>query len=143
MIFYYKKPTEKDFKEVRDFLSLFDVKVHFVRKGYSSAYKDKLIEIDRRETSTIRSLWSIVFHELGHIYCYRHKLYKRYHHDYSGSKNFNKYIHRYGLRAERFVDKVGKKLMKTYLPDISYLAGYLTQKDVEWYNKWLRRYFPL
>ena len=141
---YNKKTTEKDKKEARKFLKKYNVRLHFVRKGWSSACVDtNLIEIDVREVKILSDLWSMVFHELSHILCAREGLYKKYHTTHSNSRKFAIYMHRYGLRAERFVDKKAAKLMKQYFPDMEYVANYNTEEGVRYYRKWLNRYYPI
>lgn len=131
-------------KEIRNFLKGFDVRVHFVRKGWSSAIcSENLVEIDLRECPTDEKLWSLVFHELSHIVCYRKGLYKKYHHGTGCDKEYAAYIRKYGLRAERFVDKMGKKLMRKHFPNMEYQESYGTETEVEWYYKWVKRNYPL
>ena len=131
-------------KEIRDFLKSFDVKVHFIKKGWSSAISSiGLIELDIRECPNLDKTWSLIFHELSHIICYREGIYKIYHHENISEKKFAKYIRKYGLRVERFVDKMGMKLMSTYLPDLEYKQTYLSEEDVKWYKKWVERNYPL
>ena len=142
MEFYKRKTTKTDHKLVRQFLAEFNVKVHFVNKGWSSADSiNRLIEIDVRETRSIQELWSIVFHELGHVYCHDNYLYEKYHRE--GCRVEHSYYHRMGLKIERFVDKKGKELMKAYYPDIPYMKAYNTEDDKVWYKKWLNRCYPL
>jgi len=141
---YLKKPNKNFKKEVRDFLKLFDVRVHFVKKGGSSALvEDDLIEIDLREADTVQGLWSAVFHELAHILCFRMGVYKTYHHETLPRKKMAIYVRRYGLRAERYVDRMGEGLMKVFFPNMEYRHCYNTKSDVEWYYNWLNRVFPL
>lgn len=141
--FYEKKPSKNFKQEVRELLKSFGVRVHFVKKGWCSAIGDDLIEIDVREARTVQELWSLVFHELGHIYCYRMGKYKIYHHNTLPPKKFAKYIRQYGLRAERYVDKLGAQFMKDFFPEIPFIAGYSTEDMAKWYYKWVRRNFPL
>ena len=141
--FYERRVTKKDRKLVREFLKKFNVRVHFVRTGWSSAVEGTLIEIDFKKTKTVQSLWSCVFHELGHIYCWRNDLYKIYHKEELSDKDFAIYIRKYGLRAERFVENLGKKFMKKYFPKIPYEDCYYDERGVEWYKKWVNRNYPM
>ena len=142
---FYEKKIDKQCKEqVRYFLKTFGVRVRFVKKGWCSAIVgENLIEIDLRETYTVQKMWSCVLHELGHIYCYQNNLYEIYHKENISPKKFAKYIRRYGLRAERYVDKVGERLMKDYFPDIPFIGCYSSEDSVKWYRKWVKRNYPL
>lgn len=84
-----------------------------------------------------------IFHELGHIYCYESNLYEIYHNNSLPEKELAIYMRKYGLRAERFVDKVGQSLMSDYFPDIPYVPCYQTETSIKWYKKWINRNYPL
>lgn len=136
---------KRDKLKIREFLKQFDVRVHFVKRSHSLAYGSlSLIEIGVEESYPTNSkLWSTVFHELAHIICYRENLYKTYHHENRSKKKFARYIRRYGLRAERFVDNMAKKMMKEYFPKIKFEDSYLTEYEIEWYYKWVDKNYPL
>jgi len=136
--------TKTSKKKVRDFLKQFGVRVHFVKQGWSSANGEKsLIEIDIREATTRSMMWSVVFHELSHIICYRKGLYKKYHHETLPPKKMAIYMRRYGLRVERFVDCMASKMMHEYFPKMKFVPTYCSKADVEWYKKWVKRTYPL
>lgn len=145
MKFYERKTQKKHRDQVREFLKQFNVRVHYIKKGWSSVLVDeRLMEIDYREARTIQELWSIMFHELSHIYCYENNLYYKFHHqEFDSEQEENLYMHRYGLRAERFVDKKAKWLMSLYLPDIPFKSAYDDEDAVKWWNKWVKRNYPL
>lgn len=88
----------------------------------------KNVDINNR-----RELLSTMFHEAAHIVNYNNNKYYKYHHDLGGKK----YLRRIALRAERYTDKVGRKLMKEHYPDVRYLAGYRTKEN----QQWLRDYY--
>ena len=144
-----KKPSGSEFpskelkKAVRSFLKCFNVRTHFVRKGWSSAIEDKLIEIDTRETNNLNELWSIVFHELSHVLCYRNGKYDKYHKEILPYNELAIYVRKYGLRAERYVDKVAKTLMNVYFPQYTFIEAYRTEEDIKWYYEWVNRTYPL
>jgi len=141
--FYDKKPSKHFKRDVREFLKQFDVRVHFKQSGSCSAIEDKLIELDVRELGTVQALWSCVFHELAHIYCWRNNLFEIYHKETLPPKKFAKYIRRNGVRIEKHVDKIGERLMKDYFPDIPFMGCYESAGDVRWYRTWVKRNYPL
>ena len=131
-------------KEIREFMKQFDVKVHYVKKGWSYAdMQREIIALDLRECDCEEKAWSLAFHELAHIVCYREGIYKKYHDDVLPPKKYAKYIRRYGLRAERHVDKMGEQFMAYYFPKMKYMQAYRDERDIKWYYKWVNRMFPL
>ena len=149
MKFYEEKIeiTKELKKEIRNVLKIFNVRIHFIDAPHSSAdMKNNLIHLSKNNENTLQDTWSCVFHELCHILCHRQGLYKKYHH-YTGYENnyrqFALYMRKYGLRAERFVDKKAKALMKIYFPDIPFYAAYSQEYGVKWYGEWVKRSYPL
>ncbi len=143
--FYEKNYTLKDRKDLRKTLKTMGVRVHFIKGRVCLAeYENSLIKIGvDRKSRTLQDFLSDIFHELGHIYCYQNDLYKIYHNDSLPKKELAIYMRKYGLRAERFVDSVGKKLMSDYFPDIPYIPCYQTPTSLKWYKKWINRNYPL
>lgn len=148
MQFYDKKikvdrPVKK---EIRELLKTFDVKVKFGHYAYSSvSIRNNRISLSTNKNHhlTLQTVWSSVFHELSHILCFREGLYERYHNWDENDRQSVIYVRRYGLRAERFVDKKAKALMKIHLPDIPFWSGYQEERAKAWYDKWLDKNFPL
>lgn len=142
-MFWKVKTTKEDRLEARRFLKTFGIRLHFTKYGWSSAYcTDRLIEIDYREADSVQRLWSTVFHELSHILCYDQGLYEIYHHENVNEEYLNWYVRRYGLRAEKFVDKKAEELMNIYLPDIPFQGCYNTEADSIWYKRWVEKNYP-
>ena len=147
---FYEKEIEitKELKEeIRNVLKAFDVRIHFVDTSHSSAdMKNNLIHLSKNNQNTLQWIWSCVFHELCHILCHRQGLYKKYHHYvgyWDNYRQFALYMRRYGLRAERFVDKKAGALMKIHFPNIPFVAAYDQEHAQEWYKKWVKRNYPL
>lgn len=104
--------------------------------------EERIVKIDIRESQTIQNLWSIAFHELAHIICYEQGLWAKYHDLVPMSDDeYKRYIIRNSLRAERFVDKVGKRTMSAFFPDIPYRAAYSEDKDVLWHREYIKKLF--
>ena len=53
------------------------------------------------------------------------------------------YVRKYGLRAERFVDKIAADFFKKHFPDIPYYSCYNEEWGVEWYREWVNDNYPL
>lgn len=145
--FYDKKHSKKYEKIIEDLVNFYNVKVIFTDRGYSSAcYWENYILIDLSTVHSIAELLCAVFHELGHLYCYQNDLFAKYHWDLDDSYSMveiHRYMHKMGLKAERFVDKVGEQLMSAHFPDIPYIGGYNTKTNVKWYKAWLNKNYPL
>jgi hypothetical protein len=72
------------------------------------------------------------FHELGHHECSMNNKYVYYH----SVNDVNPwYMLHYGLRAERYVDKVGARIMKEYLPKLTFYSGYHKDRPNSYYRK--------
>jgi hypothetical protein len=140
-----KKITTKDFKKVTDLCKFYNTKVMFGYTGEGSEVdvEERLIVIDLLEIKNIRYLWSIVFHELAHIYCYDNDIYRIYHEDTLPEKEMAKYVRKMGLRIERYVDKIGSKLMKEHGFTFRYVPAYNNKKDVKWFRKWIEENYPM
>lgn len=88
--------------------------------------------------NTVRDFLSTVFHELAHIQAYQMGKYVHYH----GPRpledvEVNILAIRTAIRAEKYVDRLARKLMKIYFPDIPYKIGY-NQREIEWFREnWL------
>lgn len=143
-----RKPNIRDFKKAASIGKQFEVDVHFAYTGEGSEadVEERYVVIDLDECPSIDYFWSLVFHEIGHVWCYDNGKYVKYHDiDYmnSNSKRFAKYIRRNGLKAERFVDNIGRRLAKESGIKFTYKAAYKSKRDVEWYRNWVERNFPL
>ena len=70
---------------------------------------------------------STFFHEIGHLHCWEHKLWKSYHVgrplSLLNAEEKKKYI-RTALKAERWVDDWAKKEMRKHFPNLPYIASY-------------------
>lgn len=133
-------------KEIRDILKPFNVMVRFGKYANCGAHVSSgtiYMSTDKRFVWTLSTVWSSLFHELSHIMCFREGLYKKYHNLTDIDRQAVIYVRRYGLRAERFVDKKAKALMKQYYPKIPFWSAYSEEEGVDWYRKWVKKNFPL
>jgi predicted SprT family Zn-dependent metalloprotease len=83
---------------------------------------------------------SAFFHELAHIVAFRNNKFLEYHtarmkHTYNQKMKILKTAY----RAERYVDKLGKNLMKKEFPKYKYTAQYSYSKKK--HKKWLKQYW--
>jgi hypothetical protein len=80
---------------------------------------------------------SAILHEVSHIIAAKTGVYKIYHSWPVRVKNRAAFF-RTALRAERYVDKYAKKMMKDLYPGVRYKPSYFNKKDVIWFNKQLK-----
>ena len=124
---------KKHFKKAREIAKEYGVRVYFRNaKNYDCSLadpNDRTIQVLYGEG--VPHFWSTFFHELAHIYCADNNLYKKY------NTNFNKlskkYLRKIVLRAERFCDKIGAKLMKSHNFSYKYEGLY----EEKWVKEWI------
>lgn len=140
-----RKPTIKDFKKASKVGDLFDVRISFAYTGDGSeaGVHEREITIDLEECPNTDYFWSFIFHELGHIWCWDNDKYHTYHADDLSPKEMGKYIRKNGLRIERYVDKIGRRLGKESGIKFTYKPAYKSKHDVDWYRQWIEREYPL
>lgn len=86
-------------------------------------------------------IFSILFHEIAHILCYRNKKYIVYNgptwnRDVPPSKIAAKHFFKTALNAELEADRLGKELMAKYYPKMKFVGWY--QKKIN-QKKFLKR----
>lgn len=141
-----RKPTLRDFKNATLLCAKYEALIYFGYTGDGSEvdveFRD--INIDLEEVNNMHIFWSLVFHELGHIWCYDNGKYVKYHQmNNMPEKEIALYIRRNGLRIEKYVDRIGKKLGKESGIKFRFRPAYKTKKDIKWYHAWIERTFPL
>jgi hypothetical protein len=139
---YKFKPSQEYKTIVRNFLKQFNVPIHYRKSSSHYCDGDKIV-IDFDAVSSIQILWSTVFHELAHILCFKLKLYEKYHYAIYSKRKEAIYMRRYGLRAERFVDKKGSVLMRKFLPKIPYSRSYVKKQDCQWFRDRIAKMYPI
>lgn len=80
----------------------------------------------------------VLFHELGHIYCYKNKIWDSYHYNKRISELTSKekrLVILTGLKAERWVERWAEKEVKKYFPRIKYPFGYYQDEKAKYYIK--------
>lgn len=129
------KPSLELKKNIKKISNDFSVTTKYIKEGGSACFHNIIIEIDLSECNSLDTFLSLFFHELGHVYCYNNNLYEFYHKE-NDKRDKYKYMKRYGLRAERFVDKIGEWLMSLYYPKSKFYLNYASKEDVEKFYEW-------
>lgn len=82
----------------------------------------------------------VLYHEVGHIYCYKNGIWKSYHNedDNNLTKKQKELIRRTGLKAERWVDDWASKRIKEQYPRLRFFLGYKTEEVTKRFKKKLK-----
>jgi hypothetical protein len=91
-------------------------------RGYLD-YKNKKLIVNGDLSK--RDLISLVFHELGHLYCYNNKKYKSFHVVGDLTEIEKKTRVLTAWKAEKYVDDWGEKEMKKYYPKLKYIKAFM------------------
>lgn len=135
-------PSKKDLKIAKKLLKQFNIKFRFQKNTEAASCfpYEQIVFIGLKEESRIR-FFSNLFHEIAHVENFRNKKYFAYHnHRSSNYKTLStkklKYLIRIWLRAERYTDAVGARLMKEHMPEMRFYRGYSHYTA----NKYLERH---
>jgi hypothetical protein len=129
------KITKTNIKSI--ILSL--AKEYKVKVFFSKSVKEKGLARYWRRSMTISTNYppvsqlSTFFHELGHIYCYQHGLWPKYHllkaPEYMTLKE-KRSCYATALKAERWIDNWAKKEMTKHFPNVKFVFTYDCIKTV-------------
>lgn len=138
-------PSKKHFKKATELCRTYQATISFGYTGEGSEVDvdTRQIVIDLSEMKNEHQFWSEVFHEIAHLYCYDNGIYYIYHHDCLSDKEMAKYVRRFGLKIERYVDKMGERLAKELGFRFRYKPNYQSESDAKWYREWIERTYPL
>lgn len=140
---------EKDKIKLRSIARQYKVRLYFNKEENLSGYfanKNGRVSIHLCKYARIKTF----FHELGHLHCYRNKIYTTYHNcnnimpsmlsscEYSLWK---KSFIATALRAERWVDNWGEKEMKKHFPKRKYEHSYKEKDSAKWLKNYFKPYF--
>lgn len=103
---------------------------------YSGSYNyfSNTMILSKRMLKT-RDFVSAVFHELGHDYCYKKRIYPAYHNlkfDCNLTRKEKKASILTAWKAEQYVDRWARREMKKHFPNIIYKPGYTTEQEKKW-----------
>lgn len=140
--FNIKNIKSKIVREAIDVIESYGVKVKIVKMDYEGVrgvakLEENTIAISpvMFELDSVDDILTVLFHELGHFYCYDNKIFKGYHYGFYKNKISEdelKAMVRTAIRAEAYVDKWGMVEMKKYFPDHKYRGRYMYKR------KWIK-----
>jgi len=105
-------------------------------------YTEGLIEINYFLKNKKKKFLNTLFHEIGHLYCYRNDIWKNYHIDKVRlSKKEKELIVKTGLKAERWIENWAEKEMKKWFPKVSYDKGYYKPYKTKLFKEYLEENF--
>lgn len=87
--------------------------------------------------TTSEEFWSELFHEFAHAYCYENNIYPLFHKDVMPYMQRISYAIMFGYKIEKYVDRLGAKLMSIFLPDMRYSYWYRTKLGEASHYIWL------
>jgi hypothetical protein len=150
MKFYDRAINKKShyYKEIYELAKQYRVRIYLQKCGETSDEEGGAFPATSKvflsttiygKPSTIRDFLSGFFHELGHVLNFRNKKYYNYHNFHSKTRYTKERVRNWiytGLKAERYTDKVAKKLMRKYFPEVPYLPGYNGKEGADWFSKY-------
>lgn len=114
----------------------YDVKLVFKNvEGELAHYDDntKTIYVNETFKENEKEWIAIVFHELGHKYCFDNNIFYHYHYE----KNV-RLFQLTALKAERYVDRWAKKELKKHGFDIEYPMFYYSKGRTKAFKKYIK-----
>lgn len=138
-------------KEAIELCKKYNVDIYFFEdidknnpRGYASVESSSIsINTDGIKNKSI--LFASIFHEIGHIHCYRNNLWVAYHtlnkKSYASEKI--KKFRATAYKAECWVDRWGEKEMKKHYPKLKYKIGYIpnNKKSIKWLNDYYKWFY--
>lgn len=105
----------------------------------SCYYTDGIIIINSKFKNNKQKFYNILFHEIGHIYCYQNNIWKNYHlNKIQLTKREKSLILKTGLKAERWIDNWAEKEMKKWFPKMKYNKGYFLKSKTKLFKQYLK-----
>lgn len=97
--------------------------------------KTSTIYIDAKWKKDKRMLASILFHEIGHIHCYRNNIWQAYHNMNKLTKKDKRLIIVTGLKAEKWVDQWAAVELSKWYPEIPFHFTYFSEYQQKVYKE--------
>lgn len=114
-------------KQIYSLARVYDVDVVWDKELEGGTFRSpRTINIGCKTRLSADDYLSIMFHELGHVWCYRNNIWEFHHKCHTLSP--------LGLKVERWVDRWGKAEMAKWYPKSTYSASYYTKGGVEWFK---------
>jgi hypothetical protein len=144
----YITKKSKIYRQAKKILREYDIRysINWNDSGSYAVPWNNYIKIGLKTKNSRRPdvFLSTVCHEISHIVSYRTGKYKVYHSAKLPRRMTIKELKIWiatALKAERYTDKCGKRLMFKLFPDYVYESGYNTTKGVSWFRRnYVERY---
>jgi hypothetical protein len=145
-IFVYMRINKRITRRLLYELALeYDVRLHFTNQDNSihgsARYWNKSISINAKQSGI--SMLSTFFHEVGHVHCWKNKIWTSFHVDkpiiHLTASEKRLYMLT-ALKAERWVDRWAKKEMKKHFPRKHYIESYLSEKSGKEFTQSVKKY---
>lgn len=140
-------------QELRKIEKLYNIKIYSRNlkccRGYANTWNGFIV-ISYNLNKTRKDYLETIFHELGHLYCYKHKIYPDYHLSIRKTKPTLKEFRgkiKWALRAERYVDNWAEKELKQYDARFKYHKTYYESDAksflIDYFTKVYSKWIPL
>jgi len=122
---------------IKDIESYYNVKIELNdpvlmwSRGYARCV-DNIVVI--KNNLSYSMTLKVILHEVGHIHCYRNKIYKNYHTFNSTDEYTSRLKYLTGLRAERYCDRFASHELKKWNYRMKYHFPYSDKILVEGYR---------
>lgn len=132
----------KQFREIRKIAKKYKCRIYWAYNLDKHPYggcvsRDKPGNIILVSDDNFTKLLSVLFHEIGHVHCYRNNKWTAYH----KAENV-KAFKLTALKAERWVDNWAENEFKKYYPDKDYWkSDYSSKESVKWFKDYFKEMF--
>lgn len=116
----------------------YKVNIVFIKTKYDAYYchNRQTIFINLSFKNNFEKSIQIIFHELGHKYCFDNSKYYNYHHETN-----LRLIKLTALKAERYVDRWAKKEFQKFNFDFEYCMFYYEKSRTKLFKKYISKKF--
>lgn len=104
------------------------------------SYTEGIIYLHPKLKNNLVLACKVLYHEVGHIYCYDNGIWKSYHvkDDNNLTKRKLNLLLKTALKAERWVDRWAEKRIKELNPKMKFYKGYQTELVTKRFRKLLK-----
>lgn len=126
--------------------SLYGVRVKIVEKEFHfrgwADYRNHTVYVNL--TGKYATDISTIFHEIGHVHCYREGLWKSYHYSKNRLKRADIIkVRQTGYKSECWIESWAEREMRDLYPEYKYERFYGSEYSRKWFKNWLNVVYPI
>jgi hypothetical protein len=135
--------SKKSKNKAKQIASEYKVNIDFRIKKLSGTASCITSTISINSNRNEEKFFSALFHEIGHIHCYRNRIWPAYHYNGILTWAIAKEFKRTAFRAECWVDRWAKKEMKKYFPMLKFDGSYdfKTKKGKDFLDEYYESFY--